>query len=69
MRRFRLVIATLVAVAMMSVSTAACTPEQQAEAPAAIGNLIEFLFYAFVLTYVAPLPPCPPAPAVCPPFE
>jgi hypothetical protein len=43
MRRFRLVIATLVAVAMMSIGTAACTPDQQAEAGPVLGQVITLL--------------------------
>lgn len=47
MRRIRLVIATLVAVAMMSFGAAACTPEQQAQVeafPAALGTGIGQVF-------------------------
>jgi hypothetical protein len=40
MSRFRIVIATLVAVAMMSLGAAACTPEQQAQKPEGIAGLV-----------------------------
>jgi hypothetical protein len=57
--RFRLVIATFVAVAMMSFGAAACTPEQQVQAgrdfAQGVSGLIGFsLLYLFEQL----LPPC-----------
>ena len=45
MTRFRLVIASFVAVAMMSVGAAACTPQQQIDA----GNFVYLLIYLHLI--------------------
>ena len=43
MSRLRISIATIVAVAMMSLGAAACTPAQQAEIPQVLGEVIGFI--------------------------
>jgi len=60
MSRFRIVIATLVAVAMMSLGAAACTPEQQAQKPEGIAGLVLALisFTVFAAACQTPGWPC-----------
>jgi hypothetical protein len=66
MSRFRIVIATLVAVAMMSLGAAACTPEQQAEVGPALSGVIAFILLSAVLPALSQH--CPPDLLSCPPL-
>ena len=54
--------ASLVAVAMMSVGTTACTPAQQTEVSGFLASLITWILFTSV--YGDPLPTQPPAPAL-----
>jgi hypothetical protein len=54
MKRFRLVIAAFVAVAMMSLGTAACTPADQAQAVAGITALVNVIGDFLALTLFCP---------------
>jgi hypothetical protein len=63
MRKVRVAVAGLVAVAMMSFGAAACTPEQQVQVGTGLGQVIGFLIFA---AYMNSAPPCPPAPQPCP---
>jgi len=56
------VAASLVAVAMMSVGTTACTPAQQTEVSGFLASLITWILFTSV--YGDPLPTQPPAPAL-----
>ena len=49
MRRFRLAVATLVAVALLTVGSAACTPEQQAAVGAGVGAFFSLVWVRFLL--------------------
>ena len=60
MRRFRLLIAGLVAVAMMSLGAAACTPEQQTEAGNVVTVFVDNLVFSFLEVLVPLFSGCPP---------
>ena len=58
MTRMRITVAAVVAVAMLSFGSASCTPQQVADFPKALGDLIGFVLTAFVLTCCVPPIPC-----------
>jgi hypothetical protein len=67
MTRFRLIVASIMAVALMSLGAAACTPEDQIQAQTDVTNFVEFLGGAIggtiVFTLLKAL--CQPVPPGC----
>jgi hypothetical protein len=54
MRRVRTAVAIVVAVGMLSLGGAACTPQQAADFPEALGDLLGLVLTAFLLTCCVP---------------
>ena len=63
MRKIRTTVAALVAVAVLSTGSAACTPQQTQGAINAVGGLITLLLYAFAMGQSHPYTPSPPTTA------
>ena len=54
--RFRRSIAAVIAVATLSTGSAACTPQQAADAGHAFNTLIRSMLAAWMLSFIPPIP-------------